>query len=259
MTIHSALLGTVLFFMLHSEPLAIASNSMIGGTAVPASHWISHTVVALIASGAQGESLCTASLVAQDLAITAAHCVTSERAGERLVLGLVFSHKVKNAPADHIRWVDRVEVPTEWNPSSRDLRDTSDVALLHFSGGLPVSYSPSDLLPFDFPLTRGLKVELAGYGISNASRETGSGTLRKVEVTISNPNYSASEVEFDQSHGGGACHGDSGGPAYVVIGGHPYLFGITSRGGGNCNLDVIYTKIAAYSAWFTEATRQIRR
>ena len=76
---------------------ALASSSMVGGKSVAASSWIAHTVVALVASGKRGQSLCTASVVASDLAVTAAHCVTSEVRGEKLALSLVFSTHIKKA------------------------------------------------------------------------------------------------------------------------------------------------------------------
>ena len=105
----------------------------------------------------------------------------------------------------------------------------------------------------------GEKIELAGYGISDASDNIGAGILRKTSVIVLNPKFSSTEIELDQSHGGGACHGDSGGPAYLMIKKHPYLFGITSRGEGQCDREVIYTKIAAYQKWFTQAVRRLRK
>lgn len=233
-------------------------DAIIGGTVVTAQNWIAQTVVALTATSDEGEALCTASLVAKDLAVTAAHCVTPSSPSHPAVLTLLFGKNIHSVDANHTRLVDRVEVPAEWNPHASAATDTSDVALVHFTGGLPLGYSASDLLPFDQTLSAGQSVELAGYGISNASADAGAGILRKTQVKIANPHYSVSEVQLDQSQGGSACHGDSGGPAYVVISNHPYLFGITSRGGGNCDEDVIYTEISAYADWFTQASAVLR-
>jgi len=234
------------------------SAEIIKGTKVTNQDWIAHTVVALVSSNAQGEALCTASLVAVDLAVTAAHCVTNET-NTPSTLTLVFSTDLHKANSSLIRNIDRVEIPSEWNPVHSPQKNTSDIAVIHFSGGLPSGYAPSDLLPFDRSLSTGESVVLAGYGISNARADSGAGLLRKTQVSVLNPNYSPTEVEFDQTQGGGACHGDSGGPAYLLINGHPYLFGITSRGGGNCDQDVIYTKISAYQEWLTRAVKIIRK
>jgi secreted trypsin-like serine protease len=234
---------------------ASASSNIIGGQIVPAHDFIAQSVVALVSASAASESLCTASLVASDLAITAAHCVRDQARAPRAQMILVFGNNIR-ATGNVIRTVDRAEVPSQWNPLSHG-DDTSDVALLHFPGGLPNGYVVSDLLPFDYELVAGQTVILAGYGINDSSANSGEGVLRKTAVTVINPRYSASEVELDQSHGGGACHGDSGGPAYVVLNGHPYLFGITSRGGGACNEDVIYSQISSYADWFTSAVAAI--
>ena len=252
---------SILFATLMSCPTLASVNQaeIIKGTDVGAQDWIAHSVVALISSNEQSQALCTASIVAQDLAITAAHCVTSDAPDLQSTLTLIFSRDIHGASPANFRKIDRVEVPAEWNPMGSGQKDTSDVAVVHFSGGLPAGYAPSNLLPFNQPLSQGQAVVLAGYGITNATADTGAGVLRKTTVVISDPNYSISEVELDQTHGGGACHGDSGGPAYVIINGHPYLFGITSRGGGNCDEDVIYTKISAYQDWFARAVAAIRK
>jgi secreted trypsin-like serine protease len=245
------------FFTL-SAP-AFASSSIIGGTIVTANDWIAHTEVAFVSTNSQDQALCTASLVANDLAITAAHCIVDDPSAPKSVYTLIFSTDIKNAQPANLRQIDKVEIPSSWKPGDQPNKDTSDVALVHFTGGLPTGYVFSDLLPFDETFTKGQSVELAGYGISSATAQTGAGVLRKTSVTVLDPQYSSSEISFDQSKGGGACHGDSGGPAYLVIENHPYLFGITSRGGGNCDQDVIYTKIAAYQDWFNSAVTAIRR
>ena len=246
----------VMALLLNSS--AFAATQIIGGTKVTASNWIAKTVVALVEDSSMGEALCTASLVAPDLAVTAAHCVTNPDSSPVEALHLVFATDLKKADASKIRAVDRVMIPSQWKPAGNRPKDTSDVALVHFAGGLPSGYSPSDLLPFDEALLIGQKVILAGYGISDASADTGAGILRKTEVTVEDPTFSPTEIQLDQSRGGGACHGDSGGPAFIMRNGHPLLFGITSRGEGNCDQDVIYTKIVSYAEWFAEATKKIR-
>jgi len=244
-------------FMLFASCQAFASGPIIGGSKVSSSDFISHSVVALVSTSEDGQALCTASLVASDLAVTAAHCVKDQNRAPRAQIDLLFGLDI-HSPVG-VRSVDRAEVPSQWNPSSDSGSDTSDVALIHFNGGLPAGYVPSELMPFNQELVKGQSVVLAGFGITNAVENDGEGTLRKTTVTVLNENYSPSEIELDQSHGGGACHGDSGGPAYLMMNQHPYLFGITSRGGGECDEDVIYTKLSAYADWFKTAVAAIRK
>ncbi len=241
-------------FSMHSS---FAASPIIGGHAVLATDFISKSVVAFVSTSSQGQALCTASLVAPDLAITAAHCVKDSSPAPQAQFVLVFGNDIHKAGVE-TRTVDKVEIPSQWKPNAQPEFDTSDVALLHFAGGLPAGYVISDLLPFDQTPKNGDEVTLAGYGITDGSTNFGAGLLRKVQVKVLNANFSATEIEFDESDGGGACNGDSGGPAYVMIDNHPYLFGLTSRGGSECDQDVIYSKISAYAQWFTDAVKAIR-
>ena len=239
--------------------VAHASVTIIGGKKVSAKEAIAHTVVALVSSSSKGQALCTASLVGQNLAITAAHCIVDQAHSQKSLYTLIFSTDLRHALPTEMREIDQVRIPAEWKPRKTLTKDTSDVALVHFVGSMPDGYQFSKLLPFDHDFIHGDTVEIAGFGISNAIKDNGEGVLRKTQVHVLDPHYSNSEVSFDQTEGGGACHGDSGGPAYVIIKKTPYLFGITSRGGGNCDQDVIYTKISAYQDWFTRAVASLRK
>ena len=256
---------TTLFILsLALRSQAIAAPTIIVGQGVNPGDWIARSVVALVATNSRSQALCTASIVAEDLAITAGHCISDlgSSIGKDAVkpnFTLFFGAEIRHLDAAHIREVDAVEIPKDWKPSSHKKQNTSDVALVHFSGGLPDGYQAADLMPFDRILTKGEDIELAGYGISNATADTGAGVLRKVLVNMKDPDFSSTEVELDQSHGGGACHGDSGGPAFLMIKGYPYLFGITSRGSGACDETVIYTRISAFSEWFAEASANLRK
>ena len=81
-------------------------------------------------------------------------------------------------------------------------------------------------------------------------------------MKILNAQYGKTEVEMNQTQGKGACHGDSGGPAFVVSGGQYYLFGVTSRGPSNqpdnCASAGIYTNILAHLDFIQSASEQLR-
>jgi secreted trypsin-like serine protease len=78
------------------------------------------------------------------------------------------------------------------------------------------------------------------------AQDDGSGTLRKTAVKIFEPQFGGSEVVLDQREGTGACNGDSGGPAYILVNGQLQLFGITSRGNVTCDVFAVYTNILAH-------------
>jgi hypothetical protein len=85
----------------------------------------------------------------------------------------------------------------------------------------------------------------------------GSGELRQTQVPISDIKYAHSEILVDQTSGTGACHGDSGGPGYIMINGTHYLWGVTSRGAldpkNNCSKFGVYTSVLFYEDWIKQS------
>jgi secreted trypsin-like serine protease len=93
-----------------------------------------------------------------------------------------------------------------------------------------------------------MKVTLAGYGEIDGRQHLGAKGLNKVQVTIADPNFAPSEVMMDQRNGKGACHGDSGGPAYATgANGQLFLFGATSRlvndPNNTCGVYTVFSKL----------------
>ena len=82
-------------------------------------------------------------------------------------------------------------------------------------------------------------------------------------------NYSKSEFLLESAKGKSACHGDSGGPAYVKVEVErdgkivleDVLTGVTSRSVGDeldlCNVSVAYTSIPFYASWIVSTARAL--
>ena len=116
----------------------------------------------------------------------------------------------------------------------------------------------------------GSSVTLAGFGVSDYKKDSqtgkfsgeGSGLLRQIDnIGVISLSASGQEMTFDQSKGSGACHGDSGGPAYFLEQAtqKSLLVGVTSRGtdpSGLCNGQVIYTSVAGYTSWIDSGLAQ---
>ena len=156
--------------------------------------------------------------------------------------------------------------PSDFFQNDNDM-DEDDIALIQISGALPAGYAPVQLLSDPSALTDGEQVLLAGYGrdvgVEPANgKDDGAGILREVSVNILKAQYGNTEVEVDQTAGKGACHGDSGGPAFAQSGGALKLFGVTSRGPQNqpdtCNSQAIYTNLLAHTDWIATTEAQLR-
>jgi hypothetical protein len=152
--------------------------------------------------------------------------------------------------------VEKAEVSPYWKSlgvfSSKDM---GDVALLKISQAAPEPYVPAQFLPASVSslLKDGTEVVVAGFGVTDGPTEEGAKVLRKANIKIANASWAKSEILVDQTAGEGVCHGDSGGPAFIDIGGKYYLWGITSRGvqdeKGTCSQYAAFTKIPYHLTW----------
>lgn len=278
-----------------SDSSAFLSGSevgIVGGReAVSEDDW-SSSVVALW--DPKGQFLCTGTLVAPQIVMTAAHCVT----GNPQRLKVLFTHDAyavvdsKDSQAQELvtRAVVAGRVHEGYRQNSQANMDQNDLAVVKFEGALPVGYKPSEVLKNSDDLKRGQSVVMAGFGVSEvktspvdvsgASRKkilkglregwiacddslrdcvevsmSGDGQLRVAEALIKG--FTLREIRLDESKGQGTCSGDSGGPVFIYREEIPVLIGVTSRGQLTCDQEGIYTSVAEYSEWIAKALREL--
>lgn len=238
-----------------SNLIETADSAIIGGSVVQAGDKITESIVAVY-DASEGQ-LCTGSLLPNNLVLTAAHCVGAYKEEMYIFFDLSLSAKSER------RQVDKLEISPYWATRQRKEKNTGDIAILHFTGTVPAGYKPATFLPASqkSALKRGTTVVLAGYGITNGVTGEGAGTLKMTSVKVEDPLYSVSEVKLNQTEGTGACHGDSGGPAYVVLNGKYYLWGITSRGvhdeNNDCSKYSAYTSALYYKVWINRMAQKL--
>lgn len=232
-------------------------GAIIGGEDVTDAQPFANTIVSLV-NTAQG-SICTASILSSSILLTAAHCVD----GEPSDLVVVFNRSIEENPLV-TRQVTAYTVSPVWTARQNEPLNNGDIALVHFEGGLAPGYKAAKILADASKLADGQAVTLAGYGNSDGKNGTGAGKLRWVETTIKKAAYTKSEILVEQSKGKGACHGDSGGPAYVkdTKGGY-VVIGVTSRGvddpNNDCSVSAAYTSTHYYAAWIVRTAKALNQ
>jgi secreted trypsin-like serine protease len=226
---------------------------IIGGTLVPAGDPVAATTVLVT----DGNFICTGSLIDTDMVVTAAHCTAANVAD----LKIVFATDFNSISQGEVRPITGLQANPGWQGEQATGADQHDIALMRINGSLPTGYHPAQLLDASASaaLRKGDTTLLAGYGITNASTQDGAGVLREVEVPISKQ-LGQTEVILDQRKGKGACHGDSGGPAFTTDG---RLWGVTNRGypdnaPDDCAHYAVYTRIEAYADWISATETALR-
>ncbi|WP_176736386.1 trypsin-like serine protease [Oligoflexus tunisiensis] len=170
-------------------------------------------------------TFCTGSIVADDMVVTAAHCV-HKREGFYVVFGQ------PNGVMEKIA-VDKVET---YKPYGDAAFPNFDIAWLKLKTKVPARFQPMEILRDPARLNEAKEIRLAGYGYekTNCLLYTCNDELLETNTALDryydSPRLMSLLVfKGDAEKGlGGACNGDSGGPAYARIEDRWYLIGVTN-------------------------------
>lgn len=228
---------------LESFAQSTQSSSIINGEIVAADHELGHSTVGLILKiKGTWYQACTGSIIAPNMIMTAAHCVGYVNAKrDNIVINFslnTVANEVQADPdADHIEdvravfnTIDVVDIVThEKYTSGVDY----DIAIIRLKQNIPATHKVAEFLPLNFVDVAAQKltidgetkdVTLLGFGLINEETGESSSVLRKTTVPA---RFEGITLVTDQTHGTGACNGDSGGPAFVQIDQKNYLVGVT--------------------------------
>lgn len=264
------LLGLIVLSASACKTMGLPSSStkIVNGDKLIASDALAkHTVT--VAKKEPGKPLaasCTASLVARDLLITAAHCL--QDGGEFVAL---FGLDNKNRVAE----ISIKE--TRPHPSFKNSDSRFDIAWLRLSSPAPLEFEPIAVLTDDSKLEDKPSLTVVGGGFTGAQCEEDdcTGTLFKLDLKVlgSHHNKFASDLLIlEEKADKAVCHGDSGGPAIlrlnhqnllaaVVHGANAALTGLPAKPleagvpRPPCvNTRTLYTSLPAYVEWIEQSS-----
>jgi len=197
------------------------------GPAREAPEFASYVVTVLDKSGGGsggGASFCTASVIAPNVALTAAHCV-SNLSDTRVFFRGGHSQLV-------LFDVASIAVHPEFRPKiGRKHLISIDLALLRLAEPLPATFKPIELTDSG-PVATGQPFRMAGFGRADESVSGTSGVLRAGIIVASGPKSPVLVWLTDPDGAGlGGCTGDSGAPILAI--GQPALVAVAIRAKGN--------------------------
>ena len=218
-------------------------------------------VVGIVAYFGNEQGLCTGSLIAPNLVLTAQHCVANieNTVGGGVLCGtttftapeppenfFVTTKAQLTEQVSDYRRVREVVIPPDANDVCGD-----DVAMLILDGLVPPEEAPTLVPRIDEPLVPGEAYYAVGYGGVDDAGSSAGVRRRRDDLCVScvaetcNPFFvTPTEWQGDA----GICIGDSGGPA-LDLGNR--VAGVTSRGLSGCE-DPIYGHVSAWAAWIQQ-------
>ena len=174
-----------------------------------------------------GRSICSATVIAEKLLVTASHCIDSV---EKEEIKIWFPHAQSDSATDP---EDKVFVEIDsmqsFHKEKAELFPNFDIAWIKLKEAVPQPYVPAEILRDKTQLEPRQKLILSGFGkTATVCHEDCSGELLQVDVhlqkLIDNARY-FSLLVFGSEDAKGFCSGDSGGPAYTYVNGKGYLIG----------------------------------
>jgi len=203
-----------------------------------------------------GAVLCSGSLIAARVVLTAGHCAQDRAPEDFLVL---IGTDIFGQQTFELGVVD-LEVHPDYVPEQGNLPPVNDLALLLLDDSPPVGVTPLPHLQAGLGVTEadiGWPLQFVGFGLTEddvlGRRMTVTNDLSWVCTTPGGcqigPVRAVQNTICQDQRPGGPCSGDSGGPAFLMRSGREYVAGVTSYGDEDCLFFGCSVKVDAYQGW----------
>jgi secreted trypsin-like serine protease len=239
-----------------------------------------------------GTHFCGAVLIKEDVALTAAHCVSGSSLRNIIVYGDSSTGELKRVK--RISRVSKVVIHPNFNPNNFTAHDIA-IVFLRSKANIKSTLRPIDMvdetfsfkLQEDFHQMKDYKIKTSGWGMTTPPNilQEPSDQLSEVSVTpIATSNFTLNDEEikaylfekYDITQStvdrinsndsrtlltegigniGGTCSGDSGGPVVIMIDENPYLIGVSSFTAGGekqCLGFSVHSNVQFYSDWIKQ-------
>lgn len=207
-------------------------SAVVGGEKV--SNYDDDSKKSVMIYGRLGENsfLCTSTLIAPNVLLTAAHCVGDEHYA-------IFNTSV-SCESGYSFQQQAIKVVAAIKNQNYDLADrgtdrkksiSTDVAILILEKPAPSYYKVFKIADPTKINKDTASIKLIGYGATDF-KKGGSGILRKISLVASKVKYdyvNEGLVLLDQTAGEGVCSGDSGGSSLVVDGYEEKILAVNSK------------------------------
>jgi secreted trypsin-like serine protease len=235
-----------------SLSLVQPSHAITGSRSAPSSG-IAQSIVTVVAAGG---GVCTGTMIAPNIILTAAHCIAPGSANR------VIDYSTK---LPRLISPQQVAVHPRYNAQSIAAhRATADVALLRLSAPMPGKSAALLGVP-RIPFTPVSRFTVVGIGSTIAGSETGVGTVRAAPLAVTGkPGTLQVRLVDPQTQnkvaGMGACTGDSGAPAFEDQDGRSVIAGVVSWSTGannsaGCGGLTGVTPLTLYRDWIVKTAR----